>query len=126
MGVRLALPRGYVSERKGSVELDLRRLFALNVLLQLVDGFITHQALQIGFFEGNPIVRESMSALGPGWALLLFKAKACAFLLLLRRSVPPELGKQALWWVAVGYALLAIVPWLGLFLAFPWSDFQSS
>jgi hypothetical protein len=101
-----------------SLEIDLRQLFALNVLLQLVDGLLTYRALQIGFPEGNPLIEVSMAVMGPGSALLLFKAHACGLLLLLRRSVPPLLGALALRAVAVGVSLLAVVPWLGKYLAF--------
>jgi hypothetical protein len=99
-------------------ELDLRQLFALNVLLQLADGFITYRALQIGMLEGNPFVQASIHSVGPGSALLLFKASACGFLFLLRNSVPPGLGLPVLRWVAVGVVLLALVPWLGKLFAF--------
>lgn len=101
-----------------AVEMSLRQLFALNVLLQLVDGLLTYRALQIGLPEGNPLLSASMATLGPGSALLLFKANACGVLLLLRRSAPPLLGTRALLTVALGVALLAVVPWLGKYLAF--------
>ncbi len=103
---------------KDRLEFDLRRLFALNVLLQLVDGLLTYRALQLGFPEGNPLLKLSMATVGSGTALLLFKANACGFLLLLRRCVPPLLGTRVLRAVALGVALLAVVPWLGKYLAF--------
>jgi hypothetical protein len=99
-------------------EIDLRKLFALNVLLQVVDGLLTYRALGIGLPEGNPLITASMATVGPGSALLLFKANACGLLLLLRRSVPPVLSAGALRAVALGVALLAVVPWLGKYLAF--------
>jgi hypothetical protein len=100
-----------------SLELDLRKLFALNVLLQVVDGLLTYQALQIGFPEGNPLIKASMATIGSGSALLLFKANACGFLLLLRRCAPPLLGANVLRGVAVTVSLLAVVPWLGKYVA---------
>lgn len=100
------------------LELDLRQLFALNVLLQLVDGLLTYQALQIGFPEGNPLLKASMATVGSGSALLLFKANACGLLLLLRRCAPPLLGASVLRGMALGVSLLAVVPWLGKYLAF--------
>jgi hypothetical protein len=100
------------------LELDLRKLFALNVLLQLVDGLLTYRALEIGFPEGNPLLRVWMALVGSGSALLLFKANACGLLLLVRRGVPPLVGTCVLRVVAVGVALLAVVPWLGKYLAF--------
>jgi len=101
-----------------SLELDLRKLFALNVLLQLVDGLLTYRALEIGFPEGNPLLRVWMALVGSGSALLLFKANACGLLLLVRRGVPPLVGARVLRGLAVGVALLAVVPWLGKYLAF--------
>lgn len=117
MDLRIALGQAAISARP-SDQLELQNLFALNVLLQLVDGLITYRALQIGLLEGNPLLKTSIVSLGSGTALLLFKAKACGILFLLRRSAPPALGAWALWWTAVGYALLAVVPWLGKLLAF--------
>lgn len=101
-----------------ALERDLRQLFALNVLLQAVDGFVTYQALSLGFIEGNPILHSAFAAVGVGPALLLFKAKACGLLFLLRRGTPPSLGVMTLWWLAVVYVLFAIVPWLGFLLRF--------
>ncbi len=101
-----------------TLESDLQRLFALNVLLQLVDGLITYQAMGVGFAEANPILQGSMATLGAGTALLLFKAQACGLLLLIRRSVPPTLGSRVLRCTAIGYVLLAVVPWLGKPLVF--------
>ena len=92
-----------------ALELDLRKLFALNVLLQLVDGLLTYQALELGFPEGNPLLRLSMLTVGTGSALLLFKANACGLLMLIRRGVPPLLGVRVLRAMAVGVALLAVV-----------------
>jgi hypothetical protein len=101
-----------------ALELDLRKLFALNVLLQLVDGLLTYRALEIGFLEGNPLLRVWMALVGAGSALLLFKANACGLLLVVRRGVPPLLGARLLRGLAVGVALMAVVPWLGKYLAF--------
>lgn len=100
-------------------ERSLRELFALNVLLQLFDGFVTYQALQLGFDEGNPILREAFVVLGTGPTLLLFKAKACALLFLLRRSIPGSFAMPAMRFVAIAYAIASLAPWLGSFLAFP-------
>ena len=99
-------------------DLDLRQLLALNILLQLVDGILTYRAQSLGFHEANPLVSASMGTLGLGSALLLFKAQACGFLVLLRRKAPPALGVVALWSTALCYSFLAVVPWLGKFLAF--------
>jgi Domain of unknown function (DUF5658) len=98
------------------VEVDLQELFAVNVLLQVADGFLTYQALRFGFSEANPILNSSIATLGSGTALLLFKAQACGLLMLLRRNVPPALGSRVLRCMAVGYVLAAVVPWLGKLL----------
>jgi hypothetical protein len=98
-------------------DVALANLFALNVLLQIVDGFLTYRALPLGFGEGNPILSASMATVGPGAALLLFKAKACGLLLLIRRSASPLLVSPVLHGLALGITLLAIVPWVGKLLA---------
>jgi len=116
MNVRTTWARSSVVA--STLESDLQRLFALNVLLQLVDGLITYQAMGVGFAEANPILQGSMATLGAGTALLLFKAQACGLLLLIRRSVPPTLGSRVLRCTAIGYVLLAVVPWLGKLLVF--------
>lgn len=103
-------------------ERTLRELFALNVLLQLFDGFVTYQALQLGFDEGNPILRAAFVTLGTGPTLVLFKAKACGFLLLLRRTAPPAISAPAMRFVAIVYALGSLGPWLGSLLAVPFLD----
>jgi len=119
VAVKLFSDRKPASEMTGdALELDLRKLFALNVLLQLVDGLLTYRALDIGFPEGNPLLRVWMALVGAGSALLLFKANACGLLLLVRRGVPPLLGARVLRGLAVGVALVAVVPWLGKYLAF--------
>ena len=118
MELRSAWKKAGETTRIDPAELDLRELFALNVLLQLVDGMLTYGALQIGFREGNPLLSGSMAAVGPGSALLLFKANACGLLLLVRRGAPPLLGSRVLRAMALGVALFAVVPWLGKYLAF--------
>jgi hypothetical protein len=96
----------------------LADLFALNILLQIVDGILTYNALQLGFAEGNPLLAASFMTIGPLSTLCLFKAKACGLLLLVRRSASPAIGTWALQGTAVGYALLAIVPWIGKLCVF--------
>jgi Domain of unknown function (DUF5658) len=99
-----------------ATEIDLQELFAVNVLLQITDGFLTYQALRFGFSEANPILNGSIQTLGSGAAILLFKAQACGFLMLVRRNVPPVLGSRLLRCTAVAYVLAAVVPWLGKLL----------
>jgi hypothetical protein len=116
MGRRGTWVAGLLSVER--VELDLRQLFALNVLLQLVDGIITYRALEIGMLEGNPLLNASIATVGTGSALLLYKANACGLLFLVQRRLPPPLGGPVLLGVALATALLALVPWLGKLLAF--------
>jgi len=100
------------------VALDLRQLFALNVLLQLVDGLLTYSALQLGMPEGNPLLSASMATVGTEPALFLYKAGACGLLFLLQRGIRPALGAPVLLGMAMVTALGALVPWLGKLLAF--------
>ena len=100
------------------VELDLGQLFALNVLLQIVDGILTYSALQLGMSEGNPLLNASMETVGVGSALLLYKSTACGLLLLVQRRIRPTLGGPVLLGLAMATVFLALVPWLGKILAF--------
>ena len=74
---------------------QLHELFLLNLALQLFDGIATHHGLR-SWQEGNPVIRAAMQALGNEQALLLFKAQACGWLVLLRRSPAPALACRAL------------------------------
>ena len=112
--VELRLGSATSAERTALLIADL---FALNILLQIVDGLITYQSLALGFGEGNPLLRASMATHGTGVTLLLFKAYACGLLLLVRRGTSPKLGTYALFTTALGCALFAIVPWVGKLLA---------
>ena len=107
---------GFLSVER--VELDLRQLFALNILLQIVDGILTYSALQLGMTEGNPLLSASMETVGIGSALLLYKSTACGLLLLVQRRLRPTLGGPVLLGLATATVLLALVPWLGKILAF--------
>lgn len=99
-----------------SVEADLQQIFAVNVLLQIFDGVVTYQGLQLGCLEANPLVRASFAFWGIGPALLLFKAKACGLLLLVRRCAPADLGFRALRMVAIAYGICSVLPWIGTLL----------
>jgi hypothetical protein len=87
-------------------------LFVLNICLQIFDGVATYQGMQTGMGEGNPLIATAMAHLGIGSALLLFKAKACGCLLLLRRMGGRPLVTGALAGVAATYGALSFVPWL--------------
>ena len=95
----------------------LHQLFVLNVALQLFDGVATYHGIAL-WGEGNPLLRSLMPALGEGAALLLYKAKACGFLVLLRRlgQHAPPLTHDSLVVVASAYLALSFVPWMSRYL----------
>lgn len=99
---------------------QLHELFLLNVVLQLFDGVATRQGLGC-WNEGNPLLRASMAVLGPEQALLLFKANACACLVLLRRSSATRLAVASLRMAAALYFVLSFVPWTRRLLSLAWS-----
>ena len=99
------------------VNLELRQLFALNVLLQLIDGMLTYIGIQVGMTEGNPLLNASMATVGTEPALLAYKALACGLLFLVARSARPRIGGPTLLCLALATVLLALVPWLGKLFA---------
>jgi hypothetical protein len=92
----------------------LHQLFLLNIALQLFDGVATYQGLRLNWCEGNPLLVATMPALGIGTTLLLFKAKACGFLVLLRRAGDRSLpyAQESLIAIATAYTFLSFVPWM--------------
>jgi hypothetical protein len=116
-GIEMHNLRLFGSLRIRHVDLDLRQLFALNVLLQMIDGMLTYTGMRVGMTEGNPLLSASMAAVGAEPALLLYKAGACGLLLLVSRWMRPNVGGPALLGVAMATTLLALVPWLGKLLA---------
>jgi hypothetical protein len=99
---------------------QLHELFLLNIALQLFDGVATAHGLAC-WHEGNPVIRAAMQVLGAEPALLLWKAQACGWLLLLRRSAAPALAGPALAAGAGLYFGLSFVPWTTRFLSLVWS-----
>jgi hypothetical protein len=97
-------------------ESRLHELFVLNVALQLFDGVATWQGHWI-WGEGNPVVHVVMSSMGVGAALVFFKAKACAFLVILRRCWRYREAYDALLVLAVFYTTFSLIPWLTRFLS---------
>ena len=93
-------------------ERRLHQLFLLNVCLQLFDGVATYEGLQHHWAEGNPILVSWMPYFGTGGTLLLFKAKACGFLVILRRLAGKSFVYEALLMVATVYTCLSFIPWL--------------
>jgi len=92
----------------------LHQLFILNIALQLFDGVATYQGLRMNWCEGNPLLVAAMPSLGIGSTLLLFKAKACGFLVLLRRAGERSLPycQESLIAIATAYTFLSFVPWM--------------
>ena len=90
----------------------VHQLFLLNIALQLFDGVATYQGLRLHWCEGNPLLVAAMPALGIGSTLLLFKAKACGFLVLLRRLAGEPLVYEAFVVLATVYTFFSFIPWL--------------
>lgn len=88
------------------------QLFLLNVSLQLFDGVATYHGLQWHWAEGNPLIVSWMPALGVGLTLMLFKAKACGFLVVLRRLAERPWICESMLGLAGVYLCLSFLPWL--------------
>ena len=94
------------------MEKRLHDLFVLNLALQVFDGIATYQGLQHHWAEGNPLIVSWIPFLGTGGTLLLFKAKACGFLVLLRRLGSHPLVYESLVVLATVYTFFSFIPWL--------------
>jgi uncharacterized protein DUF5658 len=90
----------------------LHQLFLLNLALQLFDGIATYQGIRHHWGEGNPLLLSSMPYLGVGTTLLLFKAKACGFLVLLKRLGRPQFVYDSLVVLATIYTFFSFIPWI--------------
>ena len=90
----------------------LHQLFLLNLCLQIFDGIATFHGVHI-WGEGNPALAHLMPAIGAGTTLLIYKAKACGLLVLLRRlgTYVPVVG-DAMVVLATVYVTLSFVPWM--------------
>src|SRR5262245_57921798 len=95
----------------------LHQLFLLNLCLQIFDGIATYQGLLHHWDEGNPLLLATMPYLGVGATLLLFKAKACGFLIVLRRLGERPLVYESLVVLATVYAFLSFIPWMSRLLS---------
>lgn len=93
-------------------ELAVSALVVLNLLLQVFDGVATYVGVGLGFGEGNPLVHQAMTLVGPGPALWAFKLQASACILLVwmlrHRS---RLAAPALALTAALYAAFSFGPW---------------
>ena len=90
----------------------IHQLFVLNIALQAFDLVATYQGLQLGWREANPIIVAAFDYVGTGPALVLFKAKACGFLLLLRYLGDDSVVTTAMHLTAGTYTALSLGPWL--------------
>jgi hypothetical protein len=86
-------------------------LFALNLVLQLVDFIATYVGCSAGLPEGNPLVRSAMECMGYGPGLALVKGVALFFLGYLWLVRANRLVPTALTVTAVLYVILSAVPW---------------
>jgi len=91
-------------------------LLLLNVLLQLFDGIATYSGLQLGIREGNPLLHHAFRLWGVAPSLLVFKAQACALLLIVYRLAGEKLARPALGMLAGVYSVCSLIPWLGTFV----------
>jgi hypothetical protein len=98
-------------------ERRVHNLFLLNLCLQMFDGVATYQGIQHHWAEGNPLLLALMGYLGVGATLLVFKAKACGFLVVLRRLAGRTFVAQSLAVLAVVYGCLSFVPWMSRLLS---------
>lgn len=90
----------------------VHQLFLLNLCLQMFDGVATYQGLRFHWSEGNPLLISWMALIGIGPTLLLFKANACGFLVLLRRFGAQPLAHGAFLVLACVYTVFSFVPWV--------------
>ena len=90
----------------------LHQLFLLNLCLQVFDGIATYEGIRWHWNEGNPILVYSIPYLGVGATLCLFKAKACGFLIVLRRLGARPLVYESMVVLATVYTFLSFIPWL--------------
>ena len=97
-------------------EQRLHQLFLLNLCLQIFDGVATYHGLRF-WGEGNPLVASAIPYLGLAGTLCLFKAKACGFLVLLRRLGPRPLVRGSLVLLATVYLFFSFIPWMSRLLS---------
>ena len=93
----------------------LHQLFLLNVVLQVFDGVATYSGVRL-WGEANPLLVTLMSTFGAGMTLLVFKAKACGLLVLLRRLGPRPIVADSLVVLATVYTFFSFIPWMVRFL----------
>ena len=97
-------------------EEHLHQLFLLNLVLQMFDGVATYYGIT-HWGEGNPLITALIPTFGVGATLLLFKAKACGFLVVLRRLAGRRGVYESFVMLAVAYTALSFIPWMSRFLS---------
>jgi hypothetical protein len=98
----------------------LNQLFLLNICLQMFDGVATYHGVRLYWQEGNPILLAAIPVLGLGQTLLLFKSKACLFLILLRRVGSSTMVHASLAMLAAVYGMFSFIPWMTRILSLLW------
>jgi len=63
--------------------MNLRMLLLVNLLLQAIDGIVTHYSISVGAYEANPLVASAMEAWGVTFGLWYYKVLATVLLLLI-------------------------------------------
>lgn len=104
----------------GSRSDRLHQLFLLNICLQMFDGVATYHGVRLYWQEGNPILLAAIPVLGLGQTLLLFKSKACLFLILLRRVGSHTMVQASLAMLAAVYVTFSFIPWMTRLLSLLW------
>lgn len=89
----------------------LKILLLANAALQLLDGYVTLLGVGHGFAEGNPLVRAAIGVVGPTGGIMAVKLFALGFLYFLYKRRSHPLVEPGLAYLAVVYAMMAIVPW---------------
>jgi hypothetical protein len=97
----------------------LKILLLANAALQLIDGYVTLLGIGRGFAEGNPIVRAAIGVVGPAGGIMAVKLFALGFLYFLYKRRSHPLVEPGLAYVAVVYAMMAVLPWTVLLAGKP-------
>lgn len=89
----------------------LQALFLANLVLQLLDGWVTFSGISRGFPEGNPLVASAMSSVGPVYGIAAVKVVAMGLLFLVYQRREHPYVEPGLISLAITYTLFAVVPW---------------
>lgn len=89
----------------------LQALFLANLVLQILDGWVTLAGISRGLPEGNPLVATAMSSIGPIYGVAGVKLMAIGLLFLIYRRHEHRFVEPGLMSLAITYTLFAVVPW---------------